>query len=1078
MKKNLSILFLTGCCFLLNAENLILNADFKDLSEAGLPRSWQVQGQADSIQSADGILKITASGNCLLVQRGLPLVPGREYDLNFAVKSPDGCSYRIYGEYGFLRDGKKNLSSINSVWRKADSSWKNHSVPFSIPVFGNYPYLVIQVKGPAQLELNGLMLTETVKPLLPIAGFKEIAPPGCLTNWRMKGAPGQFKFQENSVVMECSGKDPLQLIQSGKFLPGGGEYQLSYEVKTAGECQYRVYAEYAWEADGQRKFKSFGTEFNSGTAVWTGHKLVFSVPQEYGGIAIVLNVRGNGTVTFRNLELKKNETSQSEASSWIAFGKEWGMGAEAELRPNREIRAAGPSKLPSIRRTGFVLKPGTRYQISFEARGEGDSGEETGFHFFTPSMIFSDHEKTIGSRDDTWNDSFQAKRFVFRAPAGVETGEFQLTVQTRGAIQFRNFSIAELAENRKDEPEITLASPCWRNRLYASMPTSKIGGSLSGSNIQDAAIRLKSGNTVIAETQAVSEGGRFKFSFNANGLTVGKYRVEAEVRLKNGSRENTALELEKMPPGPVEVIPGANRNFYINGKVTFPIALWLIATDDPEAGFRHAAAQGVNLTLHSAPDAKALLKLLNLAWKYRIRIFLRTGYVKNNDENAFRVWQHRVSELLTPEVRAHEALFGYFLVDEPFWTGVPAEALQRCYRELQRLDPYRPVWINAAPRGTIAEQQPYAASADIYGVDIYPIPYPSSHSHLEDRSPSSVGKYTIRSLDITDRRKPIWMALQGFSWKSFKGTPGKEDYPSLTELRFMACDAVINGASSIGFWGTQYIQEPLFYDRLFAVTKELSEVSAALTAGPAGNVTVSGVEFRSFQVPQGFVILAANASSQPATATFTVPHSVSDIRTENRRIMVADGRFTDTFTPYTARIYIGGKLHPADSDIVKLHPAEKDPFHTYIERRRSAVPYRGQANWIWDRTNYQKPSSRAELSRTFTVTGKDVTAVMLAAADDNAEIYCNDRLVGKVTCWNYLERFDLNPFLKNGSNTVKVIAQDAGVLPCGFLAEIRIDGQPPILTCADWRDVQGNPAHVVAPYGSGAWGHAVKQTEK
>ena len=82
---------------------------------------------------------------------------------------------------------------------------------------------------------------------------------------------------------------------------------------------------------------------------------------------------------------------------------------------------------------------------------------------------------------------------------------------------------------------------------------------------------------------------------------------------------------------------------------------------------------------------------------------------------------------------------------------------------------------------------------------------------------------------------------------------------------------------------------------------------------------------------------------------------------------------------------------------------------------------------------------------------------------------------GRISGWNYLMEFDLTPFLRCGENTLKIIARDSGMLPCGVLAEIQVDGQPVIPTDASWRDANGKPVCIVAPYGAGAWGSQVKQ---
>ena len=90
-------------------------------------------------------------------------------------------------------------------------------------------------------------------------------------------------------------------------------------------------------------------------------------------------------------------------------------------------------------------------------------------------------------------------------------------------------------------------------------------------------------------------------------------------------------------------------------------------------------------------------------------------------ENVNR-WGHAVcSTILTPKVLEHPAFFGFYFADEPRWNGVPAINLQMCAETLRKITPYHPKHIVAAPRGSVEDHLPYAAAADFYGIDIYPV---------------------------------------------------------------------------------------------------------------------------------------------------------------------------------------------------------------------------------------------------------------------------------------------------------------------------------------------------------------------
>ena len=93
------------------------------------------------------------------------------------------------------------------------------------------------------------------------------------------------------------------------------------------------------------------------------------------------------------------------------------------------------------------------------------------------------------------------------------------------------------------------------------------------------------------------------------------------------------------------------------------------------------------------------------------------------------------------KILTHPALVCYFSVDEPAWRGVQLGPYQSGYKLFRDyVDPWRPVFLNEAPRGTPEALRPSGAACDLYGIDIYPVPYPNNHSELADKTPTSVGK--------------------------------------------------------------------------------------------------------------------------------------------------------------------------------------------------------------------------------------------------------------------------------------------------------------------------------------------------
>src|SRR5205085_12572055 len=90
------------------------------------------------------------------------------------------------------------------------------------------------------------------------------------------------------------------------------------------------------------------------------------------------------------------------------------------------------------------------------------------------------------------------------------------------------------------------------------------------------------------------------------------------------------------------------------------------------------------------------------------------------------------------------------------------------------------------------------------GVDIYPVGYPpGAHTDQKNKDISVVGDLA-RWLKQAAGTKPFWMTLQ-IAWSGVIPTTSKPDlvprFPTLADLRFMAYQAIVNGARGLVFFG-------------------------------------------------------------------------------------------------------------------------------------------------------------------------------------------------------------------------------------------------------------------------------------
>ncbi len=212
---------------------------------------------------------------------------------------------------------------------------------------------------------------------------------------------------------------------------------------------------------------------------------------------------------------------------------------------------------------------------------------------------------------------------------------------------------------------------------------------------------------------------------------------------------------------------------------------------------------------------------------------------------------------------------------------------------VRALDPRHVIWLNHAPRNSLAELRLYNRAADMVGCDIYPAPanLQNGHSDLADQRLTAVGAYTRRMRQAAPG-KACAMVLQGFGWRDLKADNEVKPYevaagigrrPSFSESRFMAYDAIINGANGIFYWGTAFLKpveddgtpvkgRPRLWRDLLHVVRELHALAPALVAPPLrppriklsptyGSIDDEGVLCSLRRVGDDYVLLVVNENA-------------------------------------------------------------------------------------------------------------------------------------------------------------------------------------------------------------------------
>ena len=457
--------------------------------------------------------------------------------------------------------------------------------------------------------------------------------------------------------------------------------------------------------------------------------------------------------------------------------------------------------------------------------------------------------------------------------------------------------------------------------------------------------------------------------------------------------------------------------------------------------------------------------------------------IRGTDEQARKEYRDNLERVFTERVRNHPAFFGYFTSDEPIWRGEPQAKIMAMYEILRDFDPNHPVWINSAPRNSLKEHAHYAKGADIYGVDIYPVPTPGEHSGLEDKELTCVGKYADFCRQAVYGRRAVWMCMQGFSWHTmYQGEDGS-GYPTMNELRFMHYDSFISGSNGATYWGPHHIKNQQFSSDLFAMARELRDRSALFTAtekliscktdNPLMVVSKVELDGKTFAV-------AVNRSKEPLTAivqgNFPELTSLEDGTTK----LAAGSKLT--LDGYGVAVFGKGELPPPVNDLCPEMPEferKGNSFAKSIERnsiRTATQPYTGNAKWIWDEQQL-KGRGKSDLGHSFELNEPVVSAYLYLGVDNIAEATLNGTEVDDFGSWNMMRKIDVKNLLVQGENVLKVHAENDFYLPCGLLVDLEItlaSGKVVhIISDENWHTADGNPVKVIAKYGEGAWGKRV-----
>ena len=317
--------------------------------------------------------------------------------------------------------------------------------------------------------------------------------------------------------------------------------------------------------------------------------------------------------------------------------------------------------------------------------------------------------------------------------------------------------------------------------------------------------------------------------------------------------------------------------------------------------------------------------------------------------------EKRTRELtaLVNAVKVHPDLLCYEQRNEPAYTfgepetpQSPADGFVAGSALIRSIDPDHPIRVGHMCCNLVSTLKKYNPGLDAVGCNPYVV-IPSGMRRFvgfrpdgkladcADQTLSAVGRYTSKMMRVAEGRA-VWMQVQGSAnenWYNPFHTPEMADlglyeharvYPNRWQMRFMAFDAIIQGATGLSWMMVRLPAEGGPWSDVCDVVGELSRLHQVL-ASPTSERTVTveytelgfsdweGVEVLVKRHAERPWLLSANTQFDPMIATFSdLPEGLGgrvEVVGEDRELKVEGGRFTDRFQPYEVHVYA-----PAERD--------------------------------------------------------------------------------------------------------------------------------------------------------------------
>ena len=358
-------------------------------------------------------------------------------------------------------------------------------------------------------------------------------------------------------------------------------------------------------------------------------------------------------------------------------------------------------------------------------------------------------------------------------------------------------------------------------------------------------------------------------SLDVSDIKEGTHTVSCSAVSLDGKVQDVAeLEFSRVAQLPErKVFIDAKRRVIVDGKPFFPLGLFSSVLRPPVVSAYSKGPFNCILPYHSPSQ-----KQMDNCHAHGIKVIYAINKTYAGWRAAPKGVKTEADEIKWIEGRMayakdHPAMLAWYLADELAVSYVPRLAKRTAW--LASVDPDHPTF---ACYNRIDQMREYLPSVDVFGTDIYPVPYDPIRECADQTVITDEGLFGSRSL---------WQVPQIFSWGETRTTlAAKGRFPTREEMRTMCWQMVASGANGIMGYCLHQIMDRFTGESIenrwhdvCAVFEDLKRFSPVFLSGgeaPAILDRPRSLAVRTFRERKDVWVLVCNLEEVVTKATFRV----------------------------------------------------------------------------------------------------------------------------------------------------------------------------------------------------------------